>query len=150
MSHATVYDLEDDYASVGEPGLANFMTYMIEPLEAQGRGFTHGHKKVTGVPNSRAATLKTLFANSDDALKAFMEKMRAEVLRAAETLQYDSAVVPAKQLGVPVRPEPFSRKQQAQSRLDGGEEIDGKTKRTLLYTRGAAGSCTYFPFVHSG
>ena len=44
---------------------------------------------------------------------------------------YDSAVMPAKQHGEKVRPEPFSTKQQVYSRLDGGEEIDG-SKRMLI------------------
>ena len=44
---------------------------------------------------------------------------------------YDSATLLANQLGEEVLPEPFSNKQQVQSRLDGGEEIDG-SRRTLL------------------
>ncbi len=46
------YELEDDIASSAEPGLANFGAAMLEPLEARGRGFTHGHKKVMGCPNA--------------------------------------------------------------------------------------------------
>ena len=49
---------EDDYASDGWPGVANFATAMLEPLESQGRGFTHGHKKVLGAPRSGAGSLK--------------------------------------------------------------------------------------------
>ena len=105
---------------------------MLEPLEAQGRGFAHGHKKITGVPCSRAATLRQWFAKEDAELKAFMVKLRRDVLCAAETLQYDSATELARQLHVDVLPEPFSRKQQCQSRLDGGLEIDMKTNRLLL------------------
>ena len=44
---------------------------------------------------------------------------------------YDSATLPAEQLGGKVLPEPFSKKQQLQSRRDGGEKIDG-TQRTLV------------------
>ena len=44
---------------------------------------------------------------------------------------YDLATLPAEQLGEKVLPEPFSKKQHVQSRLDGGEEIDG-TRRTLV------------------
>ena len=43
---------EDDYASNGELGLTNFATTLLSPLEAQGRGFSHGHKKVMGVPRT--------------------------------------------------------------------------------------------------
>jgi hypothetical protein len=78
------------------------------------------------------AVLKKMFASSDDAVAEFMNQMRAEVLRAASTLQYDSAVLLAEQLNVAVSPEPFSRKQQMQSRLDGGLEVDGTTVRTSL------------------
>ena len=55
MSYMSIYQIEDDFASDGSPGIANFVTSMIEPLEAQGRGFSHGHKKTTGVPASRVA-----------------------------------------------------------------------------------------------
>ena len=51
---------EDDYISNGSPGLANFATSLLAPLEAQGRGFSHDHKKVMGVPNSRAAAVKAM------------------------------------------------------------------------------------------
>ena len=61
-----------------------------------------------------------------------MANLREEVLRAASTVQSDSAVLAPKQLEVPVLPEPFSKKQQMQSRLDGGLEVDGTTKRILL------------------
>ena len=94
----SIYGFEDDYASNGSPGLANFMTSLFEPLEAQGRGFAHGHKKVNGVPTARVATLKKAFANSDEQLLSFMERMRDDVLVAASTLQYNSATLLARQL----------------------------------------------------
>ena len=128
----TVYDYEDCYASDGNPGIANLMTCMMEPLEAQGRGFSHGHKKVTGVPATRVAALKNMFAAGDDELKQNMQRIRDESLRAAVTFQYVSATLLAKQLGAPSMPECFSKKQQVQSRLDGGIELDGKTVRTPL------------------
>ena len=46
--------------------------------------------------------------------------MREQVLDAVVSVQYDSATLPAEQLGISVPPEPFSRQQQRQSRLDGG------------------------------
>ena len=69
----TCWEQEDSYASNGSPGLANFATYMIEPLESQGRGFAHGHKKVNGVPSCRAAHLERIFSTSDDELHAFLQ-----------------------------------------------------------------------------
>ena len=41
---------EGDYCSSGELGLAGFATNEMEACEAQARGFTHGHRKVDGVP----------------------------------------------------------------------------------------------------
>ena len=116
----SMFQLEDDYASDGQPGLANFMTSLIAPLEAQGRGFEHAHKKVTGVPSTKIAELEKLFQESDDTLKDWMVSMRDAVLKAADTIQYESAIRPAQQLNVEVLPEPFSKQQQARSRLDGG------------------------------
>ena len=43
----------------------------------------------------------------------------------ASTVQYDAAREPARQMDVKLRPEPFTEKQQRQSRMDGGEEDDG-------------------------
>ena len=45
--------------------------------------------------------------------------MREAVLQAASTLQYDSAVHCGAQLGVELRPEPFSSLQQRRSKFDG-------------------------------
>ena len=42
--------IEDDYCSSGELGLAGFAVNEQEPCEAQARGFTHGHRKVYGIP----------------------------------------------------------------------------------------------------
>ena len=61
-----------------------------------------------------------------------MDRLRHAVLTAASTLQYDSATLPARQLNVLVLDEPFSKKQQLRSRLDGGLEINGETERARL------------------
>ena len=109
------YNLEDDYASTGEPGLANFGVSLISPLESQGRGFSHGHKKVMGVPTCRASVLQKMFrgdTKKDAAeLQACMSRMRDALLEAAATIQYDSATLCAEQLGQEVLREPFSKKQ---------------------------------------
>ena len=45
------------------------------------------------------------------------------------TAQYEAANEPAKQLGVvDIPPEPFTTKQQRQSRMDGGEDEDGSVR----------------------
>jgi len=127
-----VYKCEDDYISDGSPGLAHFMTSLLEPLEAQGRGFVHGHKKVTGVPRLSAANIKRMFTQEDKDVSSFMTRMRLAVLEAASTMQYESAVLPAKQMDVAVLPTNFSKYQQSVSRLDGGVEVDEETSRPLL------------------
>ena len=103
----------------------------MKPLEAQGRGFTHGHEKIISVPRTRAARLKHLFRQAaatergEDELSRWCQQAREAVLQAACTLQYDSAVLSGSQLGVPLRPEPFSHRQQKLSRFDGQvEEAD--------------------------
>ena len=52
---------EDDFATTGEIGISQFPRSALKPLEAQGRGFTHGHEKIISVPRTRAARLKHLF-----------------------------------------------------------------------------------------
>ena len=135
---------EDDYSTLCQIGIAQLVRSGLKPLEAQGRGFAHGHAKYTSVPRWRAARLKTLFSqpatgaeHSDDELARFCERARNELMRAASTLQYDSAVLSGRQLGVPLRPEPFSAQQQRRSRLDGEQEEmddDGRTRQHLPVT----------------
>ena len=48
------------------------------------------------------------------------------------TRQYESDVLPARQLGQIVPPSPFSEKQQRQSRYDGLPELDGRSTRPLV------------------
>ena len=119
---------DDDFASTGEPGIANFPRSALKPLEAQGRGFTHGHEKIISVPQTRAARLKKVFTtaasteSSENELNAWCRRAREAVLQAASTLQYDSAIKSGTQLGVTLPPEPFTARQQNLSKFDGGEE----------------------------
>ena len=43
---------EDDFATSGFPGLAGFASAFFKCLEAQARGFCHGHGKVHSIPSS--------------------------------------------------------------------------------------------------
>jgi HAMP domain-containing protein len=128
--HTTEPPREDDFATNGQIGIAQFPRSALKPLEAQGRGFTHGHEKIISMPRTRAARLKQLFTaaateHGEDELTRWCQQARDAVLQAACTLQYDSAVLPGIQLGVTLRPEPFSSRQQHRSRLDGQvEEAD--------------------------
>ena len=58
-------------------------------------------------------------------LMTAVQSLRDALNGAAVTVQYDAAREPARQLGVDLRPEPFTSRQQRQSRMDGGEEEDG-------------------------
>ena len=89
-------------------------------------------KKIISVPRARAARLKQLFTKAAatehdvDELSRWCQRAREAVLQAVCTLQYDSAVYSGAQLGVTLRPEPFSSRQQQRSRFDGQvEEADG-------------------------
>ena len=54
-------EIEDDYATTGEPGIGNILRSLLKPIEAQGRGFSHGHQKSNSAPQLSAARLKDLF-----------------------------------------------------------------------------------------
>ena len=127
---------EDAFASSGQPGLAGFASASLMPLEAQGRGFTHGHRKVHAVPSWSAARLRRLLEGSDSEAVAAFDIFQEALVRAASTVQYDSATLPARQLNQSVPPEPFTTRQQAVSRMDGGPEADGK-RRSLVQLREA-------------
>jgi len=92
---------EDDFATTGQVGIAQLPRSALKPLEAQGRGFTHGHEKIISVPRTRAARLKHLFRKAaatehgEDELSRWCQQARQAVLQAACTLQYDSAVLSA-------------------------------------------------------
>ena len=57
---------------------------------------------------------------------------RGALLDTAVTVQYDSARMPGKQLDIDLPDEPFSLKQQNQSRMNGGLEDDGVTQRDYV------------------
>ena len=91
------------------------------------------------MPQERCARLKELFAagateHGDDALGQWLQRVRERVTAAASTLQYDSAVLAAEQLGVEVPPEPFTERQRRQSRYDGGTEEDGRVRDLVPVT----------------
>ena len=76
-----------------------------------------------------------LFRNSDSAaLKSFFAAVKTALLSCAATLQYESSTLPAEQMGQTVLPEKFTKKQQYQSRLDGGVELDGTKREELAIT----------------
>jgi hypothetical protein len=136
--------VEDDFASNGDFGLAAFLRAIIKALEAQGRGFAHGHEKLHGEPRTKAIDIIQLFLGchgtgapehrpaakhiAEKTLTAWMDAHRKACLRDAATKQYDSAVESAKQFGCTELQEVFTAEEKKRCRLDGGED-EGGTQR---------------------
>ena len=152
MPAGDYFDREDDYASSGLRGLADFVKALLKCIEAQARGFAHGHGKIHSVPDgiqgllgsleSVVREIEALEAVSDgtplagEAVEAVVSaatnSYNERLLASASTRQYESATLPARQLGQEGRDAPFSEKQQRQSRYDGGMEDDETTLRPLV------------------
>ena len=67
-----------------------------------------------------------MLAQSKEAVLQSVRDMREALLSTAATVQYEAANEPGRQMGVEsLPPEPFTERQQRQSRMDGGEEEDG-------------------------
>ena len=100
---------------------------LIKALEAQGRGFTHGHEKLHSEPRTKAIDIIQLFLGcrcadaaeqdqdstetdhvAEKKLTAWMDAHRKASLQDAATKQYDSAVESAKQFGCSELPEVFT------------------------------------------
>ena len=56
---------EYDFASSGDFGLAALLRALIKALEAQGRGFAHGHEKIHSEPMTKAIDLILAFRGPD-------------------------------------------------------------------------------------
>ena len=129
--------VEDDFASSGDFGVSAFMRSLIKALEAQGRGFAHGHEKHHSEPRVKAIDLIQLCLGSngcgatehehskDEALTSWMDGHRKACLRDAATKQYDSAVESARQFGCPELREVFTAEEKKRCKLDGGIDEDG-------------------------
>ena len=118
------------------------MRSVLKALEAQGRGFAHGHEKIHSEPKTKAIDLVLLFLGNEhaggdadhaarnagtgeEALGAWMQEHRAACLRDAATKQYDSAVESARRFGCGHLKEVFTEEERRRCRLDGGQEEDG-------------------------
>ena len=118
--------LQDQVAASLQPCIAPGTLDVQAPFEAQGRGFEHGHGKGHGIIGTTMRWLRTSIA---DGLTAAAKKFQQAVLAMAETVQYESAREPARQMNVhDLPPEPFTLKQQRQTRMDGGEDEDGSLR----------------------
>jgi len=146
------YWKEDDYASTGFRGLADFATALSKVIESQARGFAHGLGKVRSIPDGINGLLsslekvieqiRALISYSDgvhpaeDVVEAIVAAKMASynepLVASTSTRQYESATLPARQLGQQMRNVLFSEKQQRQSRYDEGLEDDGVRPRPLV------------------
>ena len=125
---------EDCFASTCTPSLGGFGIAELEPFESQGRGFQHGHRKVYKILATRVHEVVRLFRERDPAvLQSLLQQLRQALISCAESLQYEASTLPAVQMKQNVLPEKFTQKQQIQSRLDGGLELDD-SRRQLLET----------------
>ena len=68
-------------------------------------------------------------------LHILLQELRQAMISCAESLQYEASTLPAEQMRQEVLREQSTKKQQVQSRLDGGEEIDGSRRHLLPITQ---------------
>jgi hypothetical protein len=112
----------------------------MEPYEAQTRGFTHGHRKVYGVPEALGPEIFRQFQifsaekPEESTITALFQEIAKALVACASTLQYEAATLSARQMKQEVPAEKFTARQQELSRLDGGVEIDGTQRDTLQPT----------------
>ena len=125
--------IEDNMPSTCIPGVAGLAESENEPFESQMRGFQHGHRKSTSIPKQKASDVVHMLQATDSThLRNMIADFKKALIACAETLQYEASTLPAQQMGQSVLPEKFTLKQQMQSKLDGGMEVDGITQRQLL------------------
>ena len=126
---------EDGLASTCVPSLGGFGIAELELFESQARGFQRGHRKVYKIPAARDHDVVRLFREQDPAvLHSLLQDLKHALISCAESLQYEASTLPATQMGQNVLPEKFTKKQQIQSRLDGGLELDGPRRQLLATT----------------
>ena len=126
---------EDQLASTAIPSLGGYGVAELEPFESQERGFQHGHRKKYAIPkNNERAIIEKFRTHNSTELHNLFQDLKNALIRCAETLQYEASTLPAKQMGQTVLPEKFTAKQQKQSRLDGGVELDGSQRQLLPVT----------------
>ena len=68
-------------------------------------------------------------------LRILLQEVGQAMISCAESLQYEASTLPAEQMKQGMLPDTFFRKQQMQSRLDGGFEIDDSRRHRLPITQ---------------
>ena len=95
------FDRDDDWASSATPGLSGMVVAAFEPLEAQGRGFQHGHRKVRGRPAGIVQLWKSLMQSMlsaehrEDEPRSSVKSHNENLLQAVSAVQYESALLQA-------------------------------------------------------
>ena len=74
---AGMFAREDDCASSGFVGLAGFATALFKCLEAQARGFCHGHGKVHSIPTS----MRGLYDSLDNVMREINRAMHIPLMK---------------------------------------------------------------------
>ncbi|MCP4200797.1 MAG: hypothetical protein GY769_02535, partial [bacterium] len=120
--------MHDEVAASLQPCVTPGTTDIQAPLEAQGRGFTHGHGKGHSIIGPTMAWLRRAVTQG---LTPAVRCIRRALLETAVTVQFDAARLSGRQLGIDLRAEPFTARQQRQSRMDGGEEEDGTLRECV-------------------
>ncbi len=96
--------VQDEVAASLQPCVAPGTTDVQAPSEAQGRGFMHTHGKGHSIIGATMAWLRSAVHTG---LRAAGRWLRDALLSTAETVQYEAANEPARQLGrADVAPEP--------------------------------------------
>ena len=131
---------EDDFASTGDFGIAGLACGLVKALEAQSRGFAHGHEKIHSEPQTKAIDLWHFITHrccgthsdgsNDDVteqsslasavLDQWMRKHRDDCLLDTSTKQYDSSIERGRQFGIPELKEVFTKQERLRCRLDSG------------------------------
>ena len=143
---------EDHLASSGTAGLSGFGESSLCPGEAQARGFEHGHGKNTSIPKGHSQQYESLkhmcqqapetanispsdvlpLANTGGQVLAAMENYNQRLIPYVTSRQYESSILPGRQVGINLPASPFSLRQQQQSKYDGQYEVNDTTKRDLV------------------
>ena len=114
--------MHDEVAASLQPCVVPGSTDVQAPFEAQGRGFVHGHGKGHSIITPGMKWLRSVCRDLAEAVRS----LRQSLLSTAATVQYEAANEPARQMGVgTIAPEPFTGRQERQSRMDGAEDRDG-------------------------
>ena len=123
---------DDNFATSLQPSLSPGTADAQAPGEGQGRGFIHTHGKGHGVVGPTMQWVRNALKNGSQGLIQAVRTLRQSLVDTAASVQYESANEPGRQLGVPnMPPEPFTQRQQRQSRMDGGEDDDGTLRECV-------------------